>query len=166
MPLISSDTQFFNDERPYMRRVDVNEDLTKEYKEALARTRQAIAVQRAAEFNRSRQTGRAVAELQKALQEHAVCRSPILSGAVEVIPSCPLSPRTRCARRFFSPSISLIIFDTRRDSRPLLRGPSSSRASSRADAQRSRLSITRVLAAREWQPRFDRRTWTSCTNSP
>jgi len=58
-------------------------DHSDEYRMALARTRQAVAVQRAAEWNRSRQTGRAVAELQRALGEHNVCRSAILPGSVE-----------------------------------------------------------------------------------
>jgi len=54
---------------------------SRDYQQALARTRQAIAVQRAVDYNRVRNTQRAVVELQKALKEHEVCRSPVLPNS-------------------------------------------------------------------------------------
>uniref|UniRef100_A0A383V8S7 Uncharacterized protein n=1 Tax=Tetradesmus obliquus TaxID=3088 RepID=A0A383V8S7_TETOB len=50
------------------------------YQKALARTRQAQDVQRAVGFMNSGERARAMVELHKALEENAVCRSPLLDG--------------------------------------------------------------------------------------
>lgn len=50
------------------------------YQKALARTRQAQDVQRAVGFMNAGEPARAMVELHKALDENAVCRSPLLDG--------------------------------------------------------------------------------------
>lgn len=72
---------------------------SRDYQQALARTRQAIAVQRAVDYNRVRNTQRAVVELQKALKEHEVCRSPVLpnsAGSEQVRRGCSGPQRSLC----------------------------------------------------------------------
>jgi len=55
---------------------------TDPYRCALSRTRQAVHVQRAASHARSADRARACLELKGALAEHAICRDPVLAGAV------------------------------------------------------------------------------------
>ncbi|GBF93333.1 hypothetical protein Rsub_06371 [Raphidocelis subcapitata] len=50
------------------------------YKLALARTRQALDVQRAVAYMKAGEPARAMVELHRALDENAVCRSPLLDG--------------------------------------------------------------------------------------
>ena len=51
----------------------------REYRMALARTRQAVAIHRALGFFNSNNTARAMVELRRALHENSVCRSPLLN---------------------------------------------------------------------------------------
>ena len=52
----------------------------KAYQLALARTRQALDVQKAVTFMKAGEPARAMVELHRALEENAVCRSPLLDG--------------------------------------------------------------------------------------
>lgn len=52
----------------------------KAYQMALARTRQALDVQKAVSYMKSGEPSRAMVELHRALDENAVCRSPLLDG--------------------------------------------------------------------------------------
>ena len=51
----------------------------REYRMALARTRQAVAIHRAIGFLNSSNTARAMVELRRALHENSVCRLPLLN---------------------------------------------------------------------------------------
>ncbi|KAI8467589.1 MAG: hypothetical protein J3K34DRAFT_523577 [Monoraphidium minutum] len=50
------------------------------YQMALARTRQALDVQKAVAYMKAGEPSRAMVELHRALEENAVCRSPLLDG--------------------------------------------------------------------------------------
>ncbi|KAI8466940.1 MAG: hypothetical protein J3K34DRAFT_472091 [Monoraphidium minutum] len=50
------------------------------YQLALARTRQALDVQRAVAYSKAGEPARAMVELRRALEENAVCRTPLLDG--------------------------------------------------------------------------------------
>lgn len=50
------------------------------YQLALARTRQALDVQRAVAYMKAGEPSRAMVELHRALEENSVCRSPLLDG--------------------------------------------------------------------------------------
>lgn len=52
---------------------------SREFKMALARTRQAVAVNRAVGFNKTGNTARAMVELRRALHENSICRAPLLN---------------------------------------------------------------------------------------
>lgn len=47
---------------------------------ALARTRQAVSIQKALQYQRLANPARAKVELQRALSENAVCRAPLLAA--------------------------------------------------------------------------------------
>ncbi|KAK9805948.1 hypothetical protein WJX73_007761 [Symbiochloris irregularis] len=53
---------------------------SKEYKMALARTRQHVSIQKALQLQRQAIPARAEVELQRALAENAVCRAPLLAA--------------------------------------------------------------------------------------
>lgn len=50
------------------------------YQRALAKTRQAAHITAAIAFDKAGEPARALMELQRALQENSICRSPLLSG--------------------------------------------------------------------------------------
>lgn len=52
------------------------------YQKALARSRQAVHVQKAVFFRKAGEYSRAMIELGRALQENGVCRSPLLCGQI------------------------------------------------------------------------------------
>lgn len=55
----------------------------REYKMALARTRQAVAVHKAMQFNEQGNPARAMVELRRALQENSIVREPLLNARYE-----------------------------------------------------------------------------------
>jgi len=52
----------------------------KAYQLALARTRQALYVQKAVSYMKAGQPARCLVELHRALDENSICRSPLLDG--------------------------------------------------------------------------------------
>lgn len=52
----------------------------REYKMALSRTRQAVAIHRAIGFLNTKNTARAMVELRRALHENSVCRAPLVNA--------------------------------------------------------------------------------------
>ncbi|KAK9821709.1 hypothetical protein WJX81_000480 [Elliptochloris bilobata] len=57
-----------------------NPQESQEYKVALARTRQAVSVQKAIQLKNEGSQARAMVELERALQENSICREPMFSG--------------------------------------------------------------------------------------